>query len=264
MNAALAVIAEGRPATDALRAAGVDGVAVWLEPRADAFDYAVVPDPGVRLDAEIATEIARRALRRGERGLHGMLSDGSRIQITPPVRPEARRMAVLCSGRLSRFEINLTAVMAERCRLVGGSPTAADHTEEAPSTPGRLVDQSPAALIIDLGAFEDVRLTAGQLSAERVTADAWARLQALLRQEGLLIRLDEDRFVVVLEQADRTQLDAVERRIADTLAQVPVPRRASRIQPTIRYVSGAELDSEPGLGRLGGQAGPRSTPRKAA
>jgi hypothetical protein len=264
MNAALSAIDSGGSATDALRAAHVNGTAVWLELRPEAFEYAIVPEPGISLSAEIATEVSRRALRPGERGLRGVLSDGSRVEIASAVHPEAPRLAVIGERKFSRFELKLIAVVADRCRPVGGSSAAVDHAGEAPYTRPHRVDRSPVALVVDLGAFEDVRLAAGQLSAERVTADAGARLQALLRQCDQLVRLDEDRFGIILQMGDQSQLRAVARRIADTLGEVPVPRRASRIQPNLRYLSQTELNSHPALRRLAGGSDPRSAPRKVA
>ena len=264
LNAALAEIESGRSATAAIRAAHVDADAVWLEHRPAERDYAVVPDPGVRMTAETAAEISRRALRPGERGLRGRLSDGSRIEITPPPHPDVRRLAVVCNRKLSRFELELITVVAERCRQVSRSPGAVDQPEHLQNASARSVDRSSAALIVDLGAFEDVRLAAGQLSAERVTADAGQRLHALLRQSDRLVRLDEDRFGVVLQIHHESQLEIVARRIADTLAEVPVPRRASQIQPTLRHLSRAELNSEPALRRLFERSDPPSSPRRAA
>jgi hypothetical protein len=69
MNAALSAINSGGSAADALRAAQVDGTAVWLELRPEAFEYAIVPEPGISLSAEMATEVSRRALRPGEHGV---------------------------------------------------------------------------------------------------------------------------------------------------------------------------------------------------
>jgi HD-GYP domain-containing protein (c-di-GMP phosphodiesterase class II)/GGDEF domain-containing protein len=261
-QAALSVIESGGSATAALRAAHIDGTAVWLELRPEAFDYSVVSDAGTSLNADTATEVSRRALRRGERGLRGVLSDGSRIEITPPLQPDTHRLAVICDRKLSQFEIELLRTVAERCRRAGASPEAIDSQPLDARTGA--AGRSPAVLVVDLGAFEDVRLAAGQLSAERVAADAWARLQALLRQRDQLVRLGEDRFGVILHTDDEGQLESVGRRIADTLAEVPVPRRASRIQPTVRHLSQTELESEPALGRLIGRFDPSSTPRKAA
>ncbi|HET7170998.1 MAG TPA: HD domain-containing phosphohydrolase [Gaiellales bacterium] len=261
-QAALSVIESGGSATAALQAAHVDGTAVWLELRPGSFDYTVVSDAGISLNADTATEVSRRALRRGEPGLRGVLSDGSRIEITPPLQPDTHRLAVICDRKLSQFELELLTTVAERCRRAGESTEAIDSRPLDARTGA--ADLAPATLVVDLGAFEDVRLAAGQLSAERVAADAWARLQALLRQSDQLVRLGEDRFGVILHTDDEVQLESVGRRIADTLAEVPVPRRASRIQPTLRYLSQTELESEPALSRLVRRFDTSSTPGKAA
>jgi GGDEF domain-containing protein len=120
------------------------------------------------------------------------------------------------------------------------------------------------ALIVDLGAFEDVRLAAGQLSAERVTTDAWGRLRALLREGDDLVRVDEDRYGVVLHVTDDSQVQAVGSRITDTLAEVPVPRRAAAIRPTVQLLNRTEIESDPALSALLHRLDPPSTPRRAA
>jgi len=180
------------------------------------------------------------------------------------LQSEGCRLAVICDRKLSRFELELITMVAQRCRPADGSSPAVDHDGEARFAPAREADPSPAALIVDLHAFEDVRLAAGQLSAERVTADAATRLQALLRQSDQLVRLDDDRFGVILHLGDESQLRAVGSRIAATLAEVPVPRRASQLKPTLRYLSPAELQSDSVLSRVMRPFDVPSTPRKVA
>jgi GGDEF domain-containing protein/uncharacterized membrane protein len=259
---ALAVIESGGTATDALRAAGVDGGAAWLEFHPATSAYVVAPEPGVRMSAETAVEVSRRAMRPGERGLRGVLSSGERLEITPPLDTDALRLAVVCDRELSDFEVKLMAAVAERCSdRLGGAPRArADEPEDG----RRLDDRHRAALVVDLRAFEDVRLAAGQLSAERVAADACARVQALLRQGDELVRLGEDSFGVVLEVTDESQLHAIGRRIAETLADVPVPHRASPIRAAVRYPSLAELAADPAASRLLGGLDRPFTARTAA
>ena len=262
--AALSVVRSGGSATDALRAAGLDGRAVWLELRPETFDYAVVPDVGRPLSAQTAIAVSRRALRPGQRGLRGMLSDGALVEITPAVRPDDRRLAFVCNRTLSGFERGLLAAVAERSRL---EPVPAAEVERGDETSAKRRPAGScrsAALIVDLGAFEDVRLVAGQLSAERVTADAWERLQAFLRESDDLVRLDEDRFGVILHGTDESLVHAVGKRIADTLAEVPVPRRAAPIRPTLQFLSRTELESNPVLSRLLYRLESPSTPRRAA
>jgi HD-GYP domain-containing protein (c-di-GMP phosphodiesterase class II)/GGDEF domain-containing protein len=264
MAASLSVARSGGSASDALRAAGLDGHALWLELRAETFEYAVVPDAGASLSAETEIEVSQRALRPGERGLRGVLSGGSWLEMTAAVRPDGRRLAFVCDRPLSEFERGLLAAVAERSRLAPESAAAAERENEAPAKRRRGGSRRTAALIVDLGAFEDVRLAAGQLSAERVTADAWGRLQALLRESDDLVRLDEDRFGVVLQVTDESQVHAVAKRIADTLAEVPVPRRAALIRPALRLLSRTELESDPALSGLLHRLDPPSTPRRAA
>jgi HD-GYP domain-containing protein (c-di-GMP phosphodiesterase class II)/GGDEF domain-containing protein/uncharacterized membrane protein len=261
---ALAVIDSGGTATDALRAAGIDCGGVWLEFHPETSAYAVAPEPGVRMSAETATEVSRRAMRTGERGLRGVLSSGARLEITPPGDPGVPRLAVVCERELSPFEAELVVAVAERCRPRSGSLPSPGSLDETSDEVRREADRHPAALIVDLGAFEDVRLAAGQLSAERVVGDACVRVRALLRPGDELVRLGEDSFGVVLHVSDEGQLHAVGRRIVDALADVPVPRRASRIRAAVRYPSVAELAADPAAARLLDRFDPPSTARTAA
>jgi hypothetical protein len=203
-------------------------------------------------------------MRPGDRGLRGVLSSGARLEITPPAETDALRLAVVCERELSDFEVELMVAVAEGCRARLGSSPSAGAADEMPGEARRGDDRHPAVLIVDLRAFEDVRLAAGQLSAERVTADACLRVRALLRAGDELIRLGEDTFGVVLRVSDESQLHAVGRRIADTLAEVPVPHRASPIRPAVRYPSAAELAVDPTAARLLDRLDPPSASRTAA
>jgi len=261
--ACLSVVRSGGSARDALQAAGLNGHAVWLEPRAETFDYMVLPEAEAPVSAEMAIEISRRALRPGERGLRGPLSSGSRLEITPAARPDGRRLAFVCDRILSEFERGLLAAVAEESRPAPRTAVV-DRWDETRAKHRHVVSKCPAALVIDLGAFEDVRLAAGQLSAERVTADAWARLRALLRESDDVVRLDEDRFGVVLRISDDSEVHAVGKRITDMLADVPVPRGAAPIRPTLQLLSRPELASDATLSGLLDRLDPSSTPRAAA
>jgi len=244
---ALDLIDAGGTATDALRAAGVDSRAAWLQFRPETSAYTVAPDPGAPITGETAVEICRRAMRPGERGLRGVLSSGARIEITPPLDADALRLAVVCDRELSDFEVQLIAAVAERCRR---NLEYLPRPEPVPANTPPAEHRHRAAIVVDLRAFEDVRLAAGQLSAERVTADACARVRRLLHQNDELVELSEDCFGVLLEVSEARQLHAVGRRIAETLAGVPVPHRASPIRAAVRYPSRAELAAEPGTARL--------------
>jgi len=261
--ACLSVVRSGGSARDALQAAGLNGHAVWLEPRAETFDYMVLPEAEAPVSAEMAIEISRRALRPGERGLRGPLSSGSRLEITPAARPDGRRLAFVCDRTLSEFERGLLAAVAEESRPAPRTAVV-NRWDGTRAKHRHVVSKCPAALVIDLGAFEDVRLAAGQLSAERVTADAWARLRALLRESDDVVRLDEDRFGVVLRIGDDSEVHAVGKRITDMLADVPVPRGAAPIRPTLQLLSRPELASDATLSGLLDRLDPSSTPRAAA
>ena len=105
-------------------------------------------------------------------------------------------------------------------------------------------------IVVELKAFENVRVVSGQLSAERVVAEARVRLDALLREGDLLALLSEDRFGIVIGVTDRSQVEAVCRRIQDALADLPVPRRADRVEAVIRTPSQGETASDRQLSQL--------------
>ena len=105
-------------------------------------------------------------------------------------------------------------------------------------------------VIIDLQVFENVRVAAGQLTAERVVADAIGRLRILLRAGDIVEQLDEDRLGALIAVSDETQLEAVCARMRTTLGEVPVPRRASNIDPRIVYSVNAELSGNPELAQV--------------
>jgi GGDEF domain-containing protein len=105
-------------------------------------------------------------------------------------------------------------------------------------------------VIIDLGVFENVRVAAGQLTAERVVADATGRLRMLLRAGDVIEQLGEDRLGALIAVSDEKQLEAVCARMRATLNEVPVPRRASNIDAHIVYSVNAELSGNPELAQV--------------
>jgi HD-GYP domain-containing protein (c-di-GMP phosphodiesterase class II) len=263
-GAALSVVDSGGSVTEALRAAGIDCQAAWLELAGESLEYIVVSDGDVRLHPDVAAEVCRRALRPGARGLRGILSGGARLEITPRIDGDARRLAVVSQRELSTVDLELVAFVGLRCRQttrpVGSSAgVIREASQRRPSQAWQ-----PAAIIVDLATFEDVRLAAGHLSAERVAADAWGRVNALLRDGDELVRLGEDRFGVILWINDGSQVEIVGRRIADTLVGVPVPRGAAPIKPTLRYLDRLALETEPALSDLVKRLDPPSQSSEAA
>jgi GGDEF domain-containing protein len=244
--AALAVIADGGSPEAALAAADLPCWAVWLRFQPQLFEYEALP--GAAIGGEQLRELCTRALRPGVRGCSGRLASGTWIEITDGNDP--LRLAVGSERPLSRVESQLVRVVADQVR--------AEVAEEPPPDPLRLAgDQrrtggawQPAVIVVELKAFENVRAVAGQLSAERVVSEARVRLDGLLRDGDLLSLLSEDRFGIVIGVTEPSQVEAVCRRIQDVLADLPVPRRADRVEAVIRTPSQGETASDRQLSQL--------------
>ncbi|HWG83691.1 MAG TPA: HD domain-containing phosphohydrolase [Gaiellales bacterium] len=244
--AALAVIADGGSPEAALATAGLPCWAVWLRFQPQLFEYEALP--GAAIGGEQLRELCTRALRPGVRGCSGRLASGTWIAITGGDDP--LRLAVGSERPLSRSESQLVRVVADHLR--------AEVAEEPPPDPLRLVgDQrrtsgpwQPAVIVVELRVFENVRVVAGQLSAERVVSEARVRLDALLREGDRLGLLSEDRFGIVIGVTERSQVEAVCRRIQDALADLPVPGRADRVEAVIRTPSQGETASDRELSQL--------------
>jgi hypothetical protein len=244
--AALAVVGDGGSAAEALAAAGLPCWAVWLRFQPQLFEYQALP--GAAIGGEQLRELCTRALRPGVRGCSGRLASGTWIEITDGDDP--LRLAVGSERPLSRLESRLVRVVADQVR--------AEVAEERPPDPLPITgDQrrtsgpwQPAVIVVELKVFENVRVVAGQLSAERVVSEARVRLDALLRDGDLLALLSEDRFGIVIGVTERSQMEAVCRRIQDALADLPVPRRADRVEAVIRTPSQGETATDRQLSQL--------------
>jgi HD-GYP domain-containing protein (c-di-GMP phosphodiesterase class II)/GGDEF domain-containing protein len=244
-----AVIAGGGSAEAALDAAGVVGWAVWLTWIPDAERYEPLT-PGA-IDAGDVADMCRRALRTGFTAESGVLDSGAHFTITP-VAGDTPRLAFCSPRRLSRFELGLLAEVAARAvpplSDAAGEPAALTLVEGDQRSDAAVTKLG--TVIVDLGVFENVRVAAGQLTAERVVADAIGRLRMLLRAGDLIEQLGEDRLGALIAVADESQLEAVCNRMRTTLAEVPVPRRASNIDATIVYSVNAELSGNPELAEV--------------
>ena len=244
--AALTVIADGGSPAAALAAAGLPCWAVWLRFQPQLFEYQALP--GAAIGGEELRELCTRALRPGVRGCSGRLASGTWIEITDGDDP--LRLAVGSERPLSRLESQLVRMVADRVRASVAEQPPPDllritGDQRRSSGPGQ-----PAVIVVELKAFENVRVVSGQLSAERVVAEARVRLDALLRDGDLLALLSEDRFGIVVGVTDRSQVEAVCRRIHDALADLPVPRRADRVEAVIRTPSQGETASDRQLSQL--------------
>ena len=243
---AKAALSAGGSAETALEAAGVVGWAVWLTwiPVAEVYEPLALGE----VDAGDVVDICRRALRTGFTAETGLLDSGAHFAITPTAG-DAPRLAFRSPRRLSRFELGLLAEVAEY-----SAPSMVGAIQEPP--PLTLIEgdqRSDAAItkvgtvIIELGVFENVRVAAGQLTAERVVADATGRLRMLLRAGDVIEQLGEDRLGALIAVSDEKQLEAVCARMRATLDEVPVPRRASNIDAHFIYSVNAELSGNPEL-----------------
>jgi HD-GYP domain-containing protein (c-di-GMP phosphodiesterase class II)/GGDEF domain-containing protein len=243
------VLSAGGSAEDALDAAGVVGWAVWLQWMPDAERYEPVM-PG-DVDAGDLVDMCRRALRTGFTSESGVLDSGAHFSITPATA-DMPRLAFCSPRRLSRFEFGLLAEIASRAvpSLIEASREPASLTVLEGNQRSETSATKLGTVIIDLGVFENVRVAAGQLTAERVVTDAIGRLRMLLRVGDVIEQLGEDRLGALIAVSDESQLEAVCNRMCATLAEVPVPRRASTIDATIVYSVNAEFSGNPELAEV--------------
>jgi GGDEF domain-containing protein len=177
-----------------------------------------------------------------------VLDSGAHFAITP-VAGDAPRLAVCSPQRLSRLELAMLSDIAARTAppLPAADSGTATLTllegDQRVSSDARMV----GTVIIDLDVFENVRVAAGQLTAERVVADATARLRVLLRAGDLVEQLGEDRLGALVMVSDPGQLEVVCERMRATLSEVPVPRRATNINARIVSAVNAEACGNPEL-----------------
>jgi GGDEF domain-containing protein len=192
-------------------------------------------------------DICKRALRVGFASNSGVLDSGAHFAITP-VSGDGPRLAICSPQRLSRFELAMLSDIATRA-----VPPAPADDEPATLTlieGDQRVGSSTrmvGTVIVDLDVFENVRVAAGQLTAERVVADATAQLRSLLRAGDLVEQLGEDRLGALVVVSDPSQLDVVCERMRTTLSEVPVPRRATNINARIVSAVNAEASDNPEL-----------------
>jgi GGDEF domain-containing protein len=104
-----------------------------------------------------------------------------------------------------------------------------------------------AVFLVDLGAFDEIRVVAGQLVAERLVDDAERRLCQLLRADDSVSRIGDDKFGVAVLVPDEQSLDVVRDRIAALLGELPVPHGAPPVTAQIVGAFGREIERVPEL-----------------
>jgi hypothetical protein len=226
----------GASVDEALRASGIATWFAWLDEGADGIGYQSQEVIGTIGTHELA-ECCSSANRNPDL-VHDTLSSGRRLLLSPAVEGHPR-LAIALDRR--------SAALAELCEEICASLTAA--AEPQPSRL-RLVSAAPAPddadlvlMIIELGAFERVRVAAGQLLAQRIVVEAERRLRGLLREDDEIVKTGDDCFTVSLRLRNPEQRETVTRRITRELAAIKLPHRVEPLEPLIR-VTAAEPPAE--------------------
>jgi hypothetical protein len=222
----------GASVDNALRTSGIATWFAWLEEGSDGIGYQsheVIGSIGAHELAECCS-----AANRNPDLVHDTLSSGRRLLLSRAVDGHPR-LAIALDRR--------SAALAQLCEEICASVAAA--AEPQPSRL-RLVGPPSAAdgagdslLIVELDAFERVRVAAGQLLAQRVVVEAEQHLRALLREEDEIKKTGDDCFVISLRLRNAGQLETVRRRIARELAAIKLPHRVDPLEPRIRTASAA-------------------------
>jgi HD domain-containing protein/diguanylate cyclase with GGDEF domain len=235
-------LAEGDRPERALAAAGIPGWLAWLGSDAGRIRYHVVSvDALAGVPADVLGETCRLAARH-ESSAELDLSTGGWLQLRDFGGSELR-LALGLERRPTRVEQHLLGVFVARLR----PPDLEPHVEPARAEQRAQLPTRRAVFLVDLDAFDQIRVVAGQLVAERLVDDAERRLRELLRSDDSVSRIGDDKFGVAVLVPDELSLDVVRRRIAALLGAVPVPHGASPIVPQIVGAFGKEIERMPEL-----------------
>jgi HD domain/Diguanylate cyclase, GGDEF domain len=235
-------LADGNRPERALAAAGIRGWLAWLGSDTGRIRYRVVSVDALGGVPEDVLEEACRLAARHESLAELDLSTGGWLQLHDFDRSELR-LALGLERRPTRVEQHLLGVFIDRLR----PPDVEGLVETAPAEQRGELPIRRAVFLIDLDAFDEIRVVAGQLVAERLVDDAERRLRQLLRSDDSISRIGDDKFGVAVLVPDDHSLDAVRRRIAELLGDVPVPHGAPPITPQIVGAFGKEIETMPEL-----------------
>jgi GGDEF domain-containing protein len=240
----------------ALRAAGISGWVAWLASDAGRISYRVVEDDVVvGVPNDVLAEACRFAARY-ESATETALAGGRWLHLSEVSRTGVR-LAVGLDQRPSAVERHLLEVLVAHLQ-----PPARENLAEAPAAAENRADLPTrrAVLLIDLRVFEEIRLVAGQLVAERVVDDAERSLRKLLRSDDCVTRIGDDKLGVAALVPNEQSIDIMRERIATMLATIPVPHRALQITPQIVGAFGNEIESMPLLRALDEKLSPHARP----
>ena len=233
---------DGSRPDDALAAAGISGWLAWLGSDAGRTRYHVVRTDALGGVPDDVLAEACRLAGRHESSAELDLSSGGWLQLRDFDTSELR-LALGLERRPTRVERHLLEVFAARLL-----PPESERLVETTTSEQRAgLPPRRAVFLVDLAAFEGIRLVAGQLVAERLVDDAERRLRQLLRSDDSVTRIGDDKFGVAVLVPDERSLNVVRRRIAALLEDIPVPRGALRISPQIVGAFGKEIETAPEL-----------------
>jgi GGDEF domain-containing protein len=254
-------ISGGEPLA-ALEAANVDGWVIHLEPTPEDNGYRVVRLWPPNVAAAEVEEATNWALRREEE-LEVELHSGRRLFLTPARGADGSRFAIGVDGPTDRTARRVIARLVERLQDLRPEPSTIElvRSEERRAKNAR----TRALVVVELGMFEDVRRSAGQLFAQQLVEDAEARLRSLLRDGDLVARLGDDALVARVSVADRQGLERIRDRVKAEMEQIRAPRRTREFRPAIACAFGDEVDADARLAALERDlAGGRTTVLRAA
>jgi GGDEF domain-containing protein len=237
----------------ALSGAGIPGWVAWLGSDAGGIRYHVVSvDALGGVPDDVLAEVCRLAARHESFAELDLSNDGW-LQLRDFDRSELR-LALGLERRPTQVERHLLDLFVARLR----PPQTEPLVETAAPEQRTHLPTRRAVFLVDLAVFDEVRVVAGQLVAERLVDDAERRLCQLLRADDSVSRIGDDKFGVAVLVPDEQGLDVVRRRIAALLGELPVPRGAPPITPQIVGAFGREIERVPELVALDEKLSPHA------
>jgi GGDEF domain-containing protein len=227
----------------ALAAAGISGWVAWLGSDAGRISYHVAEvDVVGGVPNDVLAEACRYAARH-ESTTETALAAGGWLQLSDVSRT-GLRLAIGLERRPSPVERHLLEVFVTHLR-----PPESERLVEPPAAVENRADLPTrrAVFLVDLDVFEEIRVVAGQLVAERVVDDAERCLRKLLRSDDCVTRIGDDKLGVAALVPSEQSIGIVRERIAAVLATIPVPHRALQMTPQIVGAFGNEIGSVPEL-----------------
>jgi GGDEF domain-containing protein len=243
------LIAGGSPA-HALATTGNPGWLAWLQAD-EGLRYSLAElDSVTPVPDALVAEACRWAARR-ETSAELPLASGWLLLREVDVN---RRLALGLDHRPSELERQLIERLLTELR----QPESAATKGQIRSSRRDALPSRRAVFLIELAAFEQVRVSAGQLVAERVVDEAERRLRQLLRCDDSVTRIGDDKFGVAVLVPNQASLDIVRERITTILQTVPVPHRVPSLVPRIVGAFGTEIEQVPGLAALDEKLSPHA------